>query len=48
MKIEEIGNLLPPRASYESPQEGRVYLWGGCSPSTRNDSRYYVLMLYEN
>ena len=46
--IIEIGNLLPPRDPFKSPQEGRVYLGDGLSPSMRNDSIYYVLMIYEN
>lgn len=46
--IYEIGNLLPPRASFGSPQEGRVYLDKGCSPAMRNDSRYFVLLVYES
>ena len=45
--VRQVGNLLYPRVGFDNPQEGRVYSVSGCSPSIRNDSRYYVELAYE-
>lgn len=43
----QIGNLLEPRKGFDNPQEGRVYSVGDSAPTIRNDSRYWILEVYE-
>lgn len=43
----QIGNLLPPRKGFDNPQEGRVYSTDE-APAIRNDSRYFILFVYED
>ena len=43
----QIGNILPPRKGFDNPQEGRVYTVDDVSPTIRNDSRYWILDVYE-
>ena len=50
MKIDrcfEVGNLAPPRKGFESPQEGRVYLRSGLSPTIRVDTQGRYWICYE-
>lgn len=44
----QIGNLLPDRKGFNNPQEGRVYDKDDISPTIRNDSRYWILEVYED
>jgi hypothetical protein len=44
----QIGNLLPPRQSgFNNPQEGRIYSLDDVGPTIRNDSRYWILEVYD-
>lgn len=43
----QIGNILPPRKGFDNPQEGRVYSTWDVSPTIRNDSRYWIIEVYE-
>ena len=44
----QIGNILEPRSGgFDNPQEGRVYSLEDVSPTIRNDSRYWILLCYE-
>lgn len=45
----QIGNLLKPRDSwFDNPQEGRLYSVHDIGPTIRNDSRYWIVEVYED
>lgn len=46
-ELTQIGNLLPPRAGFDNPQEGRVYL-PVVAPTIRDDSRYWFILGYDD